>query len=87
MTRPGEERPGEERPGPYPHSVKNLQREIRRLNALVDQLRDRNDAHLRELTTPWPELPNGEGVADPTGLTASEVEQGRESPPGCDPND
>jgi hypothetical protein len=29
----------------------------------------------------WPELPNGEGV-----LTASELEQGREAPRGCEPH-
>lgn len=29
----------------------------------------------------WPDIPDGEG----TGLTASEVEQGCEAPPGCDP--
>lgn len=32
----------------------------------------------------WPELPNGEGVVDFRILTASEVEQGREAPPGCE---
>jgi hypothetical protein len=35
----------------------------------------------------WPELPNGEGTFEGLGLplTESEILQGRESPPGCDP--
>jgi len=32
----------------------------------------------------WPELPNGEGTV---GLTASEIEQGRDSPPTCEPRE
>jgi hypothetical protein len=32
-----------------------------------------------------PALPNGEGIIGTAGLTESEVLQGRESPPGCDP--
>jgi predicted phosphohydrolase len=50
----------------YPHSVKVLMSEIKRLNALIAQLQTTPAGTVTGLpTTPpcdWPELPNGEAV-------------------------
>jgi len=60
----------------YPHSVKNLQREIKRLNELVTQLQATSGGNPEapETTTrsglPWPAIPDGEAIAhdiDPHG--------------------
>lgn len=52
-----------------------------KLAAKIQQLERALRGHTKP---PWPELPNGEGIA-PRGLTESEILQGREPPPGCDP--
>jgi hypothetical protein len=65
--------------------------------ALAARIHELERALRRTPRLPWPELPNGEGtigartekaildVIAPSGLTESEVLQGREAPPGCDP--
>jgi len=50
-------------------------------HAMVCPLLTEPEPSVKEL---WPQLPNGEGSV---GLTASEIEQGRDSPPTCEPRE
>jgi len=52
----------------YPYAVETLRREIVRMSALVEDLYDlvagRNMAPEARAGRTWPEIPNGEGIAE-----------------------
>jgi len=72
--------------------MRAAQREVKELRGRAEYWETQHE-HLMRLPGvateahkhPWPELPNGEGVADFPCLTESEVLQGRATPPGCEP--
>lgn len=73
--------------GQVERAGRRLEGLLRALDEVLQEAEARGETAVSRDPVLGPELPNGEGVEMPafSGLTESEVLQGREAPPGCDP--